>query len=92
MNKKELESLLIAKEVEITELKAKHADGIKSLQQNKEYYSSEMTRAKNELEQIDCMLDSVPNSIPREIKYGAESWEIRRLSTLTRLAAWFASF
>lgn len=97
--KKELESLILFKAVEIKELeeeirelKETHEKAIKLLESNKDYYLVEMGKVKAELEQIHLVLDTVANPIPREIKYGTESWEVSKLSTLTRLAAWFASF
>lgn len=88
MNKKELESLLIHKQEEIKKLE----EGFRKLKEDRDFYCNRTTKLNEELEQIHFMLDSVPNSIPKEVKYGDNSWEVNKLTALTRLAAWFASF
>jgi septal ring factor EnvC (AmiA/AmiB activator) len=82
----ELESMLLAKEAEITELTKK----LEQSRSSTKYYEGQMCEANKEIEQLHVFLDSLPDGIPRDVKYGEEDYQVSKVSVFTRLVAWFA--
>jgi len=76
----------------ILELESKVAEldtKVKQLTDSNAYNSKQASEANAMLEQVQQVLDAVPNSISRESE-GENSWDRVKRSPLTRLAAWLA--
>lgn len=78
---------------EVETLKARVDDlekKLKNSEDTKSSYYKQLNDAQGEIEQINQMLDAVPNSIPRHSNE-EESWNRKTRSALTRLCAWIAA-
>ena len=78
-------------------LKADHAEAIEKLKKElesakstRDYNSSQLKEAQNELDQLHSLLDALPKALPRETPNPNNKYSDIKHSAMTRLASWLA--